>query len=196
MSRGTFFSGGFSTGRLAYSFCADNFVGSVTSLSLPGAGGNAASATFALPNKRYCDVQYPFQTQMKVSGSYMLPYAIQLAGTFQSYPGPEILANWNAPAAAALPSLGRPLSGGVRTFSVPILSPGTTFGDRRNQLDLRFSRTFQMPAAKKLQVMMDVFNITNSSAITSVNNTYSPSTTTWLQPAGIAGASGLSSDGS
>jgi len=24
-----------------------------------------------------------------------------------------------------------------------------------------------------------------------VNNTYSPSTTTWLQPAGIAGASGI-----
>ena len=67
LNRGAFFTGGFSTGHLAYSFCADNFVGTVTSLSLPGAGGNAASATFNLPNKRFCDVRYPFQTQAKLS---------------------------------------------------------------------------------------------------------------------------------
>jgi hypothetical protein len=191
LSRGTFFSGGFSTGRLAYSFCADNFVGTVTTLSLPGAGGNAASATLTLPNKRFCDVKYPFQTQGKLSGSYTLPYEVQVAGTFQSYPGPEILANWSAPAAAAVPALGRALSGGVRSFTVPIISPGTLFGDRRNQLDVRLSRTFKMPAARRVQVMLDIFNITNSSAITSVNTTYSPTGTTWLQPAGIAGASGV-----
>jgi hypothetical protein len=191
LSRGTFFAGGFSTGRLAYSFCADNFVGTVTTLSLPTPGGNAASYTFNLPNKRFCDVQYPFKTQVKLSGSYTLPYDVTVAGTFQSYPGPEILANWTAPAAAATPSLGRVLSGGARTVSVPIISPGTLFGDRRNQLDLRFSRTFRMPGGKRLQAMMDVFNIVNSSAITAVNNTYSPTGTTWLQPAGIAGASGV-----
>jgi hypothetical protein len=67
---------------------------------------------------------------------------VQLAGTFQSYPGPEILANWNAPASVAVDSLGRPLAGGVRTLAVPIISPGTLFGDRRNQLDLRLSRSF------------------------------------------------------
>jgi len=191
LSRGTFISGGFSTGQLAYSFCSDSFVGTVTTLSLPGAGGNAASTTYNLPNKRFCDVKYPFQTQAKLAASYTLPYDIQLAGTFQSYPGPEILANWNAPAAAAVPSLGRPLSGGVRSFVVPIISPGTMFGDRRNQLDVRLSHAFRMPGAKKLQVMMDIFNITNSSAITAVNTTYSPTATTWLQPAGLAGASGV-----
>jgi hypothetical protein len=191
LNRGTFFSGGFSTGRLAYSFCADNFVGTVTTLSLPGAGGNAASYTFNLPNTRFCDVRYPFQTQVKLSGSYTLPYDVTVAGTFQSYPGPEILATWNAPASAALPSLGRALSGGARTFQVPIISPGTTFGDRRNQLDLRFSRMFHISGAKRVQVMMDIFNITNSDAITAVNNTYSPTNTTYLQPAGIAGASGV-----
>ena len=37
--------------------------------------------------------------------------------------------------------------------------------------------------------MMDIFNVANSSAITAVNTTYSPDpTTTWLQPAGLAGA--------
>jgi hypothetical protein len=128
---------------------------------------------------------------VKLSGSYTLPYAITAAATFQSYPGPEILANWNAPAAAAIPSLGRALSGGVRTFSVPIISPGTMFGDRRNQLDLRFSRAFHITGSKRVQVMADIFNVTNSSAITAVNTTYSPSTATWLQPAGIAGASGV-----
>ena len=74
---------------------------------------------------------------------------------------------------------------------VPIISPGTMFGDRRNQLDLRFSRSFQMRGARRLQVMMDIFNVANSSAITAVNTTYSPTTTTWLQPAGLAGASGV-----
>lgn len=191
LGHGTFFSGGFSTGRLAYSFCANDFVGTVTTLSLPGAGGNAASYTLNLPNNRFCAVKYPFQTQAKLSASYTLPYDISLAATFQSYPGPEILANWNAPASAALDSLGRPLSGGAKTLSVPIISPGTMFGDRRNQLDLRLSHSFHLTESKRVQVMMDIFNVTNSSAITAVNTTYSPTGTTWLQPAGIAGASGV-----
>ena len=166
-------------------------MGTVTTLSLPGAGGNAAAYTLSLPNTRFCSVTYPFQTQVKLSGSYVLPYKVQLAGTFQSYPGPELLANWNAPASAALPSLGRPLSGGAKSFSVPIISPGTMFGDRRNQLDVRFSRPFHLSGTKRVQANVDIFNITNSSAITAVNTTYSPTTTTWLQPAGIAGASGV-----
>jgi hypothetical protein len=38
---------------------------------------------------------------------------------------------------------------------------------------------------------MDMFNVLNSSAITAVNTTYSPTGSTWLQPAGPAGASGV-----
>ena len=190
LGKGTFISGGFSTGRLAYSFCANDFVGSVVSLSLPGAGGNAASQTFNLPNNRFCDVTYPYQTQAKVSGAYTLPYDVQLSGTFQSYPGPEYLANWAAPAAVATPSLGRALSGGVRTITVPIVAPGTLFGDRRNQVDIRFARNFRMNT-KRLQVLMDVFNIFNSSAITNVNSNYSPTGTTWLQPTGATGGGGV-----
>ena len=39
---------------------------------------------------RFCDqalLSIPYYTQIKLSGSYALPWALQVSGSFQSYPG-------------------------------------------------------------------------------------------------------------
>ena len=57
------------------------------------------------------------------------------------------------------------MSGGANTSRVvPLIKPGTMFTPRRTQIDLRVSKPFRLGGAKRLQVMADVFNLTNSNA--------------------------------
>lgn len=190
LGRGAFLTGGFSTGRLAFNFCEGEYAGTVSTVSLPQGGGVASTETFNYPNKRFCNTTYPFQTQAKIAGAYTIPYDIQLSGTFQSYPGPQILANWTAPASVATAAgggtLNRALSGGVRTVTIPLVQPGTLYGERRNQLDARIARNFRF-ANRRLQVMFDLYNIMNTNAVVNQNNVYSlpGPTSRWQEPTNI-----------
>jgi hypothetical protein len=68
-------------------------------------------------NLLYCDARnshIPFRTQLKLSGSYPLPYGIQVSASFQSIPGYQLGCTTNLtatcaiPSPTALPSLGTP----------------------------------------------------------------------------------------
>jgi hypothetical protein len=76
------------------------------------------------------------------------------------------------------PSLGRPLSGGAANVNVNLLNPGQMYGDRINQLDLRFGKILRFGRTRTI-VGVDIYNITNSSVTLTYNNTYG---TTWLRP--------------
>ena len=185
LAGGAFIQGGVSTGQLSYDFCEGDFAGTVSTVSLPQANGVATTETFNYPNKRFCSTQYPYQLQAKMSGSYTMKYDIQLSGSLQSYPGPQILANWTAPANVATTNggtLGRPLSGGVTTVTIPLVAPGTLYGERRNQIDIRVARNFRFGGSKRIQVLWDLYNITNSNAIVNQNNTYGGR---WQEPTNI-----------
>jgi hypothetical protein len=154
MGRGVFLNGGVATGRTRFNLCESYVDNPAEIYGLTG-------ATFA-----HCDYTSGLLTQAKVNGSYTLPWQqIQIAGVLQNLPGQQILAQWNiTQAEAAAGNLGRPLSGGANTSRVvPLIKPGTMFTDRRTQIDLRVSKSFRF-GAKKLQVMADVFNLTNSNA--------------------------------
>ena len=56
---------------------------------------------------RYCRVETPYLTQVKLLGAYTLPWQIQVAGTLQSIPGPQITSNVVYSSAQVAPSLGR-----------------------------------------------------------------------------------------
>ena len=110
--------------------------------------------------------------QIKLNGSYSLPYDFVVSGVFQNIAGQPILANYTATTGEILPSLGRNLAGATKTVTVPLIVSNTLFEDRRNQLDLRLGKRFPMGPRRHLQVNLDLYNAMNSNSITLRNNAY------------------------
>ena len=126
----------------------------------------------------YCHVQEKFLTQVKLFASYVVPRLdMQASATFQSLPGPEIQANYIATNAAVSPSLGRNLAGGANNVTVNLVAPGTTFGDRTNQMDIRIGKVLKFGRARAT-ASLDVYNVFNSSTVLTLNNAYAA----WLRP--------------
>ena len=164
LGRNAFVAGGLSTGRTATDACF------------------AIDSPQAL---RYCSVTPPFRTQIKLNGSYMLPWSLRASAVFQSLPGIPIVANYTATLEEVAPSLGRALSGGARTVTIQnLVEPQTMFEDRIQQVDVRFSRSFQVRGVR-VQGMLDIYNVLNASPILAINTTYGPS---WLNPTSILDA--------
>jgi hypothetical protein len=107
-----------------------------------------------------------------------------VAGTFQSAPGPEIQASYVAPNSAVQASLGRPLSGGAANTTATLIAPGTRYGQRLNQLDLRVAKAFRLARARAV-LNLDLYNALNANAITAWNVNYVGTGAAWLQPQGI-----------
>jgi hypothetical protein len=106
---------------------------------------------------------------------------VLVSGTVQSLPGPEIQANYALPTAVAARTLGRPLSGGAANVTVGLVRPGTVFGDRVNQVDLRIGKLLHL-ARMRETVSLDFYNALNVSSTLAQNNTFG---TSWLRPTQI-----------
>jgi hypothetical protein len=127
---------------------------------------------------RFCKVEVPWRTQVKALGTVALAWGIDVGATVQSTPGPEILANYTVNS-TQVQGLGRNLTSGTAT--VPLIQPGSVFGDRALQVDLRLSKTFRFRAVR-LRAMLDIGNALNASTVLLQNNTYGSN---WLRPAYI-----------
>jgi hypothetical protein len=129
----------------------------------------------------YCHIDTKLLTQVKFLGSYTLPRVdVQVSGSMQSIPGPEIQANYVASSAAAAQSLGRPLSGGAANVTVNIVKPGTMYGERLNQVDLRFAKILRF-GTRRVSLNLDLYNALNGNAVLQQSNTFG----NWQQPQGI-----------
>jgi hypothetical protein len=144
------------------------------------------------PSPRFCRVQTPFLTNLMGLVAYTVPRIdLQVGGTFLSKPyqgvnvptiaSQSIAANYVVSNALVAPSLGRSLAGGAANVTVNLVEPGTVYGDRINQVDVRVGRRFTF-GARAITVGLDVFNLLNSSAVLSYNQTYG---TSWLTPQAI-----------
>ena len=169
--------GGLSTGRTSTDNC------DVVTQVGPPPGTNQRLSNFN-PSQLYCHVDTAFLTQVKMSGTYTLPRIdVLVSASLQSVPGPEILANFVANNARVSPSLGRPLSGGANNVTVNLVEPGTMYGERLNQIDLRLGKILPF-GRTRTTISLDVYNVLNSNAVREEN----PSFDNWRQPLGIVQA--------
>jgi hypothetical protein len=121
------------------------------------------------PSQYNCRVETNFLTQGKFLGSYAVPkIGVQISGTFQSLPGPQVSANYVVPASGII-GLGRPLSAGSPT--VNLLQAGTVYGERLNQFDMRFSKNLRF-SGTRLALNLDLYNALNDNAVQQQNNSF------------------------
>jgi hypothetical protein len=117
--------------------------------------------------------------QIKFNGSAPLPGGVTMSFTYQNLAGQEIRADYTATSAQIAPSLGRPLSGGTKTVTIPIITPYSQYEPRRTQVDLRLGKNFNVGASRRLQANVDLYNVFNSNSVLARIDTYGRA---WGQP--------------
>jgi hypothetical protein len=168
------FSGGMATGRTEFDSCAV--------VDFP---------------QIFCNYQLPWrgQTQVKLNGSYPLPWDLQASAVFQNLPGIPVTASYVATNAEILPTLGRnlaqcganPICNGTVTLN-NLFEPNTVFADRLNQLDLRLTKIIAI-GRTRVQGMFDMYNAFNANTVLALNNRYSVTgINPWQRPTSILGA--------
>ena len=136
---------------------------------------------------RFCRTTLPFadNTQLKWFGVYPLPWDFSFAATFQDLPGIPISTSHVVTNAQIAPSLHRDLAAGTRgTATIELIEPGTMREDRRQQLDIRFSRTVRVGRTRLLGTF-EVFNALNANSVLQMTTRYGSS---WLRPSEIVAA--------
>jgi hypothetical protein len=94
-----------------------------------------------------------------------------------------LAANYAAPNSVIAQSLGRNLSGNAANVTVNLVPPGTMYGDRVNELDLRVAKVLRR-GGSQTTIAIEMYNAMNSSAVLSYNNAFIPGGT-WLQPLAV-----------
>jgi hypothetical protein len=192
------FQGGTSTGQTVSDLCTvaqqvPEALAPPTSIAIgvsgPGFSAfNSGVAQAGFTPSQYCHLTSGFLTQFRGLGTYQVPKVdVELSATYQSKPGAMLAANWVMPSTLVQQSLGRAPAGNVQTVTVNLIAPGTLYGDRVNELDLRLSKILRF-ASTRARVSLDLYNALNSAAVLTYNQTYNPATTTWLTPTSVLAA--------
>jgi hypothetical protein len=175
--KGLLVQGGTSTGRTITDNC-DVLAKVPEPLESRSANSGLVTVANVVPFEN-CHVATNWLTQVKFLGSYTVPRLDMLvSGTVQSLPGPEVQANYALPTAVAARTLGRPLSGGAANVTVGLIKPGTQFGDRVNQVDVRIGKRLHL-ARMRETVSLDLYNALNVNSILAQNNTFGSA---WRRP--------------
>jgi hypothetical protein len=176
LPHGTLVQGGINIGRDETNNCDV-----VSKVQNPASGTNFNVAGVFSPSTVYCDVKPPFQPQVKLLGTFRLPYSLAFSTVFQSLPGPNILASESLSKAqgATATTLGRPFF--ESAYVIPLVSPGVLYGDRVYQFDLRVSRLFTLGQAR-LRGNVNLYNALNANPVLIQNNTFGPA---WQQPQAV-----------
>jgi hypothetical protein len=147
-----------------------------------------------------CDVAEPWLTQLRGLASYIIPRVdVQVSATFQFKPGTlgiggntsgtngaSIEANYAAPNSVIQQSLGRLPTGGLinGNTTVNLLLPGELYGDRVNQVDLRFAKIVRI-GRTRAQIGVDLYNAFNVNPGLTYNQAFTGAGVTWLRPTSI-----------
>jgi hypothetical protein len=98
----------------------------------------------------------------------------------RSDPGGDLAALWVAPNSATV-GLNRAFAGvGSQTVTVNLIEPGTLYGDRVNQFDIRVAKILRF-GRTRVNVGFDVYNVSNEGSVLTYNQSFIPNGA-WLQP--------------
>jgi hypothetical protein len=176
---GLVLQGGFNTGNTRTDYC--DVRSAIPEWTVPGG---------ASPTNPWCDTSTGWVTRATGLGTYTIPKVdVLVAGTFRSDQGISLAANWTAPNSATV-GLNRPFAGVAgTTIAVNLVEPGTLFGDRINQFDLRFAKILRF-GRTRTNVGFDIYNIANSAPVLGYNQTFVLPTAanpngSWLTPTSV-----------
>ena len=182
---GMLLQGGVSAGKGMTDNCA--IVAAVPEvLSIPAALPAGVQAPIAalgsLSSAAFCHQETPLQPLYKGLVSYLTPWwGIRVAGTFQSLPGPQVPATniYNNANRTTTTDLPRPFTNAQA--NVNLIQPGTMWGDRLNQIDLRFTKVLNVGSGK-FDFNVDFYNAFNSDAVLSEVGSFGP---VWRLPTSV-----------
>jgi hypothetical protein len=190
MARGARFQAGVSVGRTTTDTCALNALPQV----LPNNIGEAAVSTTVLTPRTsdFCHISRPWTaaTGVNLVAIYPLPWDFQFSALYFDKPGIPVVASRAYTNAEIRPSLGRDL-GQCRgaatcngTVTIDLIPPDSIFGDRIQEIDLRFTRLFRLAGKTQVTGNFDVYNLLNASTLLNQNTRYGP---TWQAPVAVMG---------
>jgi hypothetical protein len=188
---GLVFQGGFSTGTTRTDYC-DVRTTSPEYL-VPAIPGTLPTQS---PLNPWCNTSTGFVTRYSGLGSYTIPKVdVLFSGTFRSDQGAPLGALWTITNTtpqwqSIIAQMGRAPSNAVTSITVNVVEPGTLYGDRVNEFDIRLAKILRF-GRTRTNVGFDLYNILNSSPILSYNQAFSPGIAAgsgalaWQAPTGV-----------
>jgi hypothetical protein len=152
------------------------------------------------PNQlRFCDhtgelyqelgrvAKIPYRHEFKFSMAQQLPYGFNVGASFVSFAGQNRIVGAGGAAnvvgstgSVAWPVPASLFPGGItEAVTLSLLSPGVSFLDRWNQLDLSVRRNFRVRRFE-LRPALELYNVTNAAVVLSRNNNFGPALDTPL----------------
>ena len=145
------------------------------------AANNAPQPDFA-----FCDqskLGMPWLHELKLAGTYRIPWDIQLNVAFQSYNGQPLFTRWNlSPTTRYAANCQAPCRPGelvvpnltLASYVLDLVAPGQQYYERQNQFDFGVRKLFRI-GRYQVSAQADVFNIVNSSYVKNQNITWGTS---------------------
>jgi hypothetical protein len=182
LAQGLAFQGGINSGKTVQDNCA-------VRAQLPELTLVAGTSPAVSPTNPFCHSSPGFVTKVTALGAYTVPKLDALvSGTLRSDQGAALAANWNAPVSLVSAALGRPAAVVGTTVPISLVAPGQVWGDRVNALDLRFAKVLRFGRTRNT-VGVDVYNVLNSDAVLTYNQTFNPGITSgaasWRAPLSV-----------
>ena len=167
LARGGQLSGGMATGHEVTDVCA--VIGQASPGSSTSSAGSITGGS-AYPSTLYCHTEPPFfLPTWKFNGSYPLPWwGLTASAVWQNRPGPQVTASLSVTPSQT--TLGRNFNAGS-TAAVALIQPGTVFGDRVNQVDLRVGKNVKI-GRLRVRPAFDLYNALNASSVLAINTSY------------------------
>ena len=171
---GLTFQGGLGTGTTEFNYC-----------DVRAAAPEYTVLGQQSPTNPWCNTSTGWVTRYTGLGSYTIPKVdVLISGTFRSDKGSPLAANMVFQSTQT--TLGRAFNN-APNVTVNLVEPGTLYGDRVNEVDMRFAKILRF-GRTRTNVGFDVYNILNSHPVLTYNQVFNPVINTvnpsanWLSP--------------